>query len=158
MPPAMNLRPIGTLATPWRSIKECPRNGRQPDPPPLCRASVLEEFRDGLLGLEGFSHLVVLYWLGPLSLGPAESPEMQFTPPFATEPRGLFATRGPRRPNPIGLSVVAFEGFAEPGVLKLRHLDCLDGTPLLDIKPYLRSTDCEPEASMGWLAAHTTRT
>ena len=145
MPPAMSLRPIGTLATPWRSIKVCPRNGRQPDPPPLCRATVLAEFHDGLLGLEGFSHLVVLYWLGP-----ADHPEMQFTPPFATEPRGIFATRGPRRPNPIGLSVVKFEGFAAPGVLNVRYLDCVDGTPLLDIKPYLPSTDAEPEASMGF--------
>jgi len=58
----------------------------------------------------------------------------------------------PRRPNPIGLAVVAFEGFEAPDRLRVRYLDCLDGTPLLDIKPYLPSTDAEPGASMGWLA------
>jgi tRNA-Thr(GGU) m(6)t(6)A37 methyltransferase TsaA len=149
----LRLRPIGHLATPWHSLRDCPRNGRQPDPAPECLAHVAAEYQDGLLKLDGFSHLILLYWLGPA----AEHPEMRFTPPFATEPSGLFATRGPRRPNPIGLSVVAFAGFAAPGVLRVRYLDCLDGTPLLDIKPYLRTTDCEPEATMGWLAPHATR-
>ncbi len=147
----MSLRPIGRLSTPWSSVRECPRNGRQPDPAPICLAQIEPEFHDGLLRLDGFSHLILLYWLGP-----AARPEMRFTPPFASEPAGLFATRGPRRPNPIGLSVVAFDGFAAPGVLRVRFLDCLDGTPLLDIKPYLRSTDCEPAATMGWLSPHAT--
>ena len=75
-----------------------------------------------------------------------------FVPPFDPDPRGVFATRAPWRPNPIGLSVVAFDGFAGEGVLAVRYLDCLDGTPLLDIKPYLPTTDAEPAASMGWLA------
>lgn len=148
----MRLRPIGHLETPWKTIRDCPRNGRQPDPAPECRAHVLPEFRDGLLRLEGFSHLIAFYWLGP-----AENPEMTFTPPFASEPAGIFATRGPKRPNPIGLSVVAFDGFAAPGALRLRFLDCMDGTPLLDLKPYLRTTDSVPEASMGWLAPHATK-
>ncbi len=148
----MQLRPIGRLATPWRSIAECPRNGRQPDPVPACQAILDPEFRDGLLGLEGLSHLILLYWLGP-----APEVALRFTPPFSDQPRGIFATRGPKRPNPIGLSVVAFDGFAAPGTLNLRYLDCVDGTPLLDIKPYLKSTDCEPESSMGWLAEHATR-
>jgi len=152
MTEAMLLRPIGVLSTPWRTIKDCPRNGRQPDPAPQCRATLLPEYHAGLLGIEGLSHLILLYWLGP-----AVDPEMQFTPPFSDRPRGLFATRGPKRPNPIGLSVVAFDGLAAPGVLKIRYLDCLDGTPLLDIKPYLKSTDCEPESDMGWLAAHATK-
>jgi len=148
----MGLRAIGRIATPWKTIKACPRNGRQLDPAPECLVSVEEGYREGLLGIEGFSHLILMYWLGPV-----ETPEMRFTPPFASEPRGLFATRGPRRPNPIGLSVVAFDGFAGEGELRVRYLDCLDGTVLLDIKPYLRSTDCEADATMGWLAAHATR-
>ena len=152
MPDLMRLRPIGHLATPWRTIRDCPRNGRQPDPAPDCLAHVSPDYHDGLLKLDGFSHLILLYWLGPA----VERPEMRFTPPFANEPAGLFATRGPKRPNPIGLSVVAFDGFADAGILRVRYLDCLDGTPLLDIKPYLRSTDCEPEATMGWLAPHAT--
>ena len=109
------------------------------------------EFHPGLEGLEGFSHLILLTWLH--LAGP---PRLAFTPPFDTARRGVFATRAPHRPNPIGLSVVGFEGFDAPGVLRVRYLDCVNGTPLLDIKPYLPSTDAEPGASMGWLAPHAT--
>jgi tRNA-Thr(GGU) m(6)t(6)A37 methyltransferase TsaA len=144
--PALGLTPIGHLETPWASPAECPRNGRKPDPRPLCRAIVAPEYRAGLDQLDSFSHLILLYWMH-LS-GPAP---LVITPRFAAGPRGIFATRAPVRPNPIALSVVEFIGFAEPGVLLVRNLDCASGTPLLDIKPYLPSVDAEPEASMGWL-------
>lgn len=148
----MNLRPIGVLRTPFATLADCPRNTRQLQPAPACRAVVDAEFVPGLAGLDGFSHLILLYWLhqaGPVSL--------RFKPPFDDQERGVFATRAPRRPNPIGLAVVAFDGFDDPDTLRLRYLDCLDGTPLLDIKPYLPTTDAEPDASMGWLAPHATR-
>ncbi len=144
--------PIGTISTPWKTISDCPRNGRQPDQAPVCRVRVAPDFVAGLRGLEGFSHLILLYWLDQ-----AKSAQLVFTPPFDGEPRGVFATRGPRRPNPIGMSVVAFDGFEGEDVLKVRYLDCVDGTPLLDIKPYLATTDAEPGAAMGWLAPHATR-
>ncbi len=145
------LRPIGHIETPFRSRAECPRNGRQLVPAPLCHAAVLPEFRPGLASLDGFSHLILLYWLHA-----APAADLVFTPPFDGEARGVFASRAPWRPNPIGLAVVAFEGFDGPGRLRVRYLDCLDGTPLLDIKPYLPTTDAVPEASMGWLAPHAT--
>ena len=150
--PGFALTPIGTISTPWKTIGECPRNGRQPNPAPVCLVRVAQDFVPGLRGLEGFSHLILLYLLDQ-----AKPPQLVFTPPFDAEPRGVFATRGPRRPNPIGMSVVAFDGFGGENVLKVRFLDCLDGTPLLDIKPYLATTDAEPEAAMGWLAPHATR-
>lgn len=150
---SLSLNPIGTLHTPWRAIADCPRNGRQPDPAPVCIAHVLPEFVEGLRSLEGFSHLILLYWLDQ-----ATPPKLNFTPPFDPQPRGVFATRAPFRPNPIGLSVVAFDGFDAPDALKVRYLDCVDGTPLLDIKPYLPTTDSEPNAAMGWLDPHATRT
>ncbi len=148
----MMLRPIGALSTPFATRADCPRNGRQIDPAPLCHATVLAEFAAGLAGLEGFSHLIVLYWMDQARPG-----DLVFTPPFDTAPRGVFATRSPSRPNPIGLSVVRFEGFAAPDRLRLRYLDCVDGTPLLDIKPYLATTDAEPDATLGWLAPHAGR-
>lgn len=148
---SFTVRPIGVLSTPWRTIADCPRNGRQPNPAPLCHASVYPEFLPGLQSIDGFSHLILLYWLHR-----AREPELLFTPPFDGQPRGVFATRAPRRPNAIGLSVVAFEGFDGPDRLKVRYLDCVDGTLLIDIKPYLSSTDCEPDASMGWLEPHAT--
>ena len=150
--PALSLQPIGTISTPWPTIADCPRNGRQSDPAPQCRVRVFQDFVPGLRSLEGFSHLILLYWLD--QAGPAQ---LQFTPPFDPHPRGVFATRGPRRPNPIGLSVVSFDGFDGADTLLVRFLDCVDGTPLLDIKPYLRTTDSEPAATMGWLDPHATR-
>ncbi|MBV9785234.1 MAG: tRNA (N6-threonylcarbamoyladenosine(37)-N6)-methyltransferase TrmO [Acidisphaera sp.] len=148
----MKLRPIGHLHTPFRTLAECPRNGRQLDPAPLCHAVIEAEFLPGLRCIEGFSHLIVLYWLDQ-----AEPRGLSFVPPFDTAERGVFATRAPWRPNPIGLSVVAFDGFAAPERLRLRYLDCVDGTPLLDIKPYLPSVDAEPDAATGWLAPHVGR-
>lgn len=143
----MQLRAIGTLSTPFATEADCPRNGRQPAKPPLCHAEIAPEFVPGLLSLDGFSHLIVLYWLHRQG----SAARLVFTPPFDDAPHGVFATRAPWRPNPVGLSVVAFEGFAAPGQLRLRYLDCVDGTPLLDIKPYLPTTDSEPAATMGWL-------
>ncbi len=149
----MTLTPIGVIRTPFATIADCPRNGRAIDPPPLCRAVVDPAYVDGLASLEGFSHLILLYWLD--RAGPAT---LRFKPPFDDTERGVFATRAPRRPNPIGLSVVQFDGFESSGVLRVRNLDCVDGTPLLDIKPYLPTTDAEPAASMGWLSARRGKT
>ena len=152
MPDALTLRPIGVISTPFAALADCPRNGRQLDPAPVCIARLFVEFTPGLRSLEGFSHLVLLYWLNQ-TMGPL----LEFKPPFDPETRGVFATRAPFRPNPIGMSVVAFDGFDGEDGLKVRYLDCLDQTPLLDIKPYLPSTDAEPAATMGWLAPHATR-
>jgi tRNA (adenine37-N6)-methyltransferase len=145
------LRPIGVISTPWASIEACPRNGRQPDPAPRCHVRVFREYLEGLRDIEGFSHLILLYWMNQLS-----PPRMLFKPRFADEAHGLFTTRSPARPNPIGLSVVVLEGREGRDCLKVRYLDCVDGTSLLDIKPYLRSTDAEPAATMGWLEPHRT--
>jgi tRNA-Thr(GGU) m(6)t(6)A37 methyltransferase TsaA len=148
---ALTIAPIGHLETPWPKPADCPRNGRQPDPLPECRAVVDPAFHEGLQSLDGFSHLILLYWMDQ-----ATGAKLSFTPPFDATPRGVFATRAPFHPNPIGLSVVRFAGFAAPGVLRVFNLDCAAGTPLLDIKPYLPTTDAEPAATMGWLAPHAT--
>ncbi len=142
------LRPIGVLRTPFTRLSDCPRNPRQVDPAPTCEAHILPEYGDGLASLDGFSHLIVLYWL-------ADATEaLVLTPPFDGTKRGVFATRAPSRPNPIGLAVAAFDGFADRLTIRLRYLDCLDGTPLLDIKPYLPSIDSVPDAATGWLSPH----
>ena len=149
----MRLSLIGVIRTPFATLADCPRNGRAIQPPPLCRAVVDPAYVDGLAGLEGFTHLILIYWLD--QAGPAT---LRFKPPFDDSERGVFATRAPRRPNPIGLSVVRFDGIEPPGTLLVHNLDCVDGTPLLDIKPYLPTTDAEPQASMGWLSARREKT
>ena len=146
---AFGLRVIGRLRTPFPTLADCPRNGRKLQPPPECVAEVEPAYWAGLQDVDTFSHLILLYWLGP-------QPELlTISPAFDRKPHGVFATRSPVRPNPIGLSVVSLHGVAE-GRLMVRNLDCRDGTPLLDIKPYLPSTDLEPGASMGWQEPYRT--
>ena len=152
MPGQTVIRPIGVISTPWQTTDACPRNGRQLDPAPVCSVRVFADHVAGLRSIEGFSHLVLLYWMHLVG-----EPRLVFTPPFDRQQRGVFATRAPWRPNPIALAVVAFDGFAAADTLKVRYLDCVDGTPLIDIKPYLPTTDSEPAAAMGWLAPHATR-
>ena len=149
----MRLRPIGRLRTPFPTLADCPRNGRQIKPAPDCFAEVDEPFHPGLAGVETFSHLLLLYWLG--SQENAQEDVLTIRPPFHAGERGVFATRAPVRPNPVGLSLVSLHAI-DGGRLLVRNLDCLDGTPLLDIKPYLPSTDAQPDASMGWLSPYRT--
>ena len=145
----LTLTPIGHLETPFKTLADCPRNGRQLQPPPDCTAILAPGYEEAVNGLDTFTHLIVLYWLGP------QTPTLTVSPKFDPTPRGLFATRSPARPNPIGLSVVSLHRIDGPR-LTIRNLDCLDKTPLLDIKPYLPTTDSEPGAAMGWLTPHRT--
>ena len=98
----------------------------------------------------------LIYSPFPADLAVRECRGYGTAPTLDNTPRGVFATRTPNRPNPIGLSVVAFDRILPDGRLEVRYLDCVNGTPLLDLKPYLPSTDSEPDASMGWLTPHRT--
>jgi tRNA-Thr(GGU) m(6)t(6)A37 methyltransferase TsaA len=133
---------IGRIRTPWTRREECPRNSRQSDA--VCTIALDPLFAPGLAALDGTTHLIVLYWM---DRAPRELLLQQ--PRHAPEPRGTFALRSPARPNPIALSVVDLLAIDGPR-LSVRGLDCLDGTPLLDLKPYFASTDAKPEARVGW--------
>jgi tRNA-Thr(GGU) m(6)t(6)A37 methyltransferase TsaA len=102
-------------------------------------------FRDGLLDLEGFSHIILLYHFHRV-----RETRLRVTPFLDTRERGVFATRAPVRPNPIGLSVVELTGI-EDTRLSILHVDILDGTPLLDIKPYVPAFDHIAADKIGWL-------
>jgi len=106
---------------------------------------VLPEYTDGLQDLDGFSHVILLY-LFDRSVGYA----LKVVPFMDSTPRGLFSTRAPKRPNPIGLSVVRLEGITGR-VLHIDGVDILNETPLLDIKPYVPAFDAPPECRTGWL-------
>lgn len=101
----------------------------------------------GLKDLDGFSHVIVLYYLhGSIGF------DLIVTPFLDDEQRGVFATRAPRRPNPIGLSVLELTGVdVERGVVELMNVDILDGTPVLDIKPYVPAFDVWQPARTGWI-------
>lgn len=129
---------IGRIRTPFATRAACPKNGRE-----TAAEAVIEldpRFADGLLGIEGCSHLIVLYWMDE-----ARRDLVRQVPSHLGRPRGTFALRSPVRPNPIGLSVVALLKV-DGNRLTIRHIDCRDGTPLIDIKPYYASTDSEPAA------------
>jgi len=106
---------------------------------------IAPEFAAGLQDVEGFSHLFVLW-----EFNKSEGFDLLGRPPLDDRPHGVFATRSPRRPNPIGLTVVELLG-REGGDLRVRGVDMLDGTPILDIKPYLSSIPME-RLRRGWLA------
>ena len=105
---------------------------------------VFEDFQAGLKDLDGISHIILLYHFHR-----SDSFELQVIPFMDSESRGLFATRAPRRPNAIGLSVVQLDKI-EDGVLHIQNVDILDGTPLLDIKPYVPEFDSQLKVRTGW--------
>ena len=106
---------------------------------------IYPQFTEGLANLDGFSHVVLLYHFHR-----SEGFKLTVTPFMDTEPRGLFATRAPKRPNPIGLSVVKLISV-EGNTLTIENVDILDGTPLLDIKPYAPEFDQPENVRTGWL-------
>lgn len=132
----MDLRPIGTVRNAvgeprphgWESVES--------------RIELRPEHVAGLDGIDGFSHLIVLFWLHLIPEDKRTAGPQEDWPAAAT-----FATRTPLRPNPIGMSVVEFLE-RQDGVLRVRGLDAIDGTPVLDIKPYLPPYDARPDAKM----------
>jgi tRNA-Thr(GGU) m(6)t(6)A37 methyltransferase TsaA len=107
--------------------------------------AVFPQYAEGLKDLDGFSHVVLLYHLHK-----SEGYKLTVTPFLDTRPRGLFSTRAPKRPNPIGLSVVKLLSVDE-NILTVENLDILDGTPLLDLKPYVPEFDSPTVIRLGWL-------
>jgi len=142
-------RVIGYVRSPYKSTQEVPKGlGAQHDAEGVL--DILQELEPGLTDIEGFSHLIVLWVFDrQISDGKAEF-ELLGTPASDDRPHGVFATRLARRPNPIGLTIV--ELLRREGTrLHVRGVDMLDGTPLLDVKPYLSSIPAE-KLRRGWLA------
>lgn len=136
---------IGRIRTPWRARGAAPRNTMASEA--VCTVELDPLYAPGLKDLATCSHIIVLYWLDQ-----ARRDLIVQVPRHAGEPRGTFALRSPVRPNPIGIAVCDLLKIEE-NRLKIRHIDCLDGTPLLDIKPYFASTDAKPDATVGWSVA-----
>ncbi len=142
-------RPIGFVSSPYSDASEVPKGlGAKHEADGVLK--ILPEFEPGLTDIEGFSHLIVLWEFDRSPKLELRGAELLGTPPSDNRPHGVFATRSPRRPNPIGLTTVELrrrEGIE----LHVRGVDMLDGTPILDIKPYLSSIPPE-RLRRGWLA------
>ena len=142
---SITYQPIGTIHSPFKDITGMPI---QPAAASGIQGSVevFPEFAGGLKDLAGFSHIVLLYHFHLV-----QGSQLVVTPFLDSQPRGVFATRAPKRPNPIGLSVVKLLSV-EQNMLRIENVDIVDGTPLLDIKPYVPAFDWHPADQVGWLA------
>jgi tRNA (adenine37-N6)-methyltransferase len=141
----INYQAIGVIHSPFKAIEGMPIQpvGAQEV---TGTVEVFPEFSAGLNDLDGFSHIILLYHFHR-----SRGYDLCVVPFMDTIPRGLFATRSPKRPNPIGISVVKLIR-RENSILHVQNLDILDGTPLLDIKPYVPEFDQHPAERIGWLA------
>jgi tRNA (adenine37-N6)-methyltransferase len=137
-------RPVGFVSSPYKDAGQVPKGlGAKHEADGVLK--ILPEFAAGLTDIEGFSHLVVLW-----EFDRSHGFELLGTPPSDNRPHGVFATRSPRRPNPIGLTIVELLR-REGSELHVRGVDMLEGTPILDIKPLLSGVATE-KLRRGWLA------
>ena len=140
----MTIEPIGTIHTPFKDLEGMPiqPSGAKDVPGTI----VLDpKFEQGLDDLEGFSHIILLY-----QFHQSKGYTLKVTPFLDKTQRGLFSTRAPRRPNPIGMSVVRLMKRDQNRLL-IKDIDILDGTPLIDIKPYVPQFDKKDVTASGWL-------
>ncbi len=149
MPRELIVRPIGLVRSPFNEKVEAPRQAVLNDTPGT--VEILPAYQDALADLDGFERIWLVFWFDR-----AEGWKPKVLPPRSETKRGVFATRAPHRPNPIGLSAVRLERISGL-TLHIRDLDLVDGTPVLDIKPYIPYADAFPDASAGWLDAKDPR-
>jgi tRNA-Thr(GGU) m(6)t(6)A37 methyltransferase TsaA len=140
---SVEMRPIGTVHSQFKSMADAP--GRGSIMHVVSQIELYPEFEEGLKDIEGFSHIVVIY-----SFNLSEGYKLIVRTPWDDLPHGVFASRSPNRPNPIGVSIVKLIG--RNGVtLSVSGLDALEGSPVLDIKPYVPTVDHVSGAKLGWL-------
>jgi tRNA-Thr(GGU) m(6)t(6)A37 methyltransferase TsaA len=139
------MRPIGEIHTPIIDKRDAPIQSSRSTVPG--QVEVYPAYVDGLRDLDGFSHIILLY-----AFHRSNEYTLSVTPFLDDQERGLFATRYPDRPNPIGLSIVRLLSIQDH-VLEIEGVDMLDGTPLLDIKPYVPEFDVRTDVRTGWYAA-----
>ena len=143
----ITFQPIGVIKTPFKEKKGMPIQ-----PPGAIgvkgQVEVFDEFVDGLKDIEGFSHIILIF-----SFHQSKEYSLQLSPFLEDDVHGVFAVRAPMRPNPIGISIVKLDK-RDGNILYIDNPDILDGTPLLDIKPYISDFDAYPNAVSGWQEKH----
>jgi tRNA (adenine37-N6)-methyltransferase len=139
----MRIKPIGIIHSPFKAREDTPIQ------PSRSRATgqveVFKEYQEGLEDIEGFSHIILIYWFHK-----SKGYSLKVKPFLDEQLRGLFATRAPRRPNQMGLSVVKLLNRKE-NILTVKGIDVIDSTPLLDIKPYVPEFEPDEYIKIGWL-------
>ncbi|HZD43856.1 MAG TPA: tRNA (N6-threonylcarbamoyladenosine(37)-N6)-methyltransferase TrmO [Methanomicrobiales archaeon] len=135
----MMLQQIGVVHSPYKTRAQAPRQGRSSSA--ISEIEIFPQYAEGLHLIDRNRYLIVLSWFHL-----AERDLLSVTPPHRSEEHGVFATRSPARPNPIALSLVKLRGI-EGNVIRVAWLEAVDGTPVIDIKPYSRELDCAEEDS-----------
>lgn len=139
-------QPIGIISSPFNKTKDTPIQSSSAEG--FCGTiNIFPEFADGLKDIEGFSHLIIIYHFHL-----SHNYKLQVKPFLDEEPRGVFATRAPKRPNGIGISIVKLVKV-EGNTLHIENIDALHGTPLLDIKPYVPEFNNVKNVKIGWLTS-----
>ena len=140
----VSFEPIGIIHTPFKTPAEAPIQPKYSGGK-AGTVEIYSRFEEGLSDLDGFSHLILIFHLHL-----SEGFSLKVKPYMDNTLRGVFATRAPRRPNPLGLSVVRLDKI-EKNILYVSNVDMVDGTPLLDIKPYVPEFDKDEKIEIGWL-------
>jgi len=137
----VDLKIIGIVHSPYKTTTNAPRQGNNK----ISKIEIQEEYLQGLKDLVDFTHIHVLYWLHE-----SKGFSLIVNTPWDTSPHGLFTTRSPHRPNPIGHAIV--ELVKQKGnILSVKGLDAIEGTPVIDIKPYVKKLDAKIDAISGWI-------
>jgi len=147
IPKLLNYKPIGVIHSPFKEPKGTPIQpaGAQGI---VGTVEVFPEYAEGLKDVAGFSHIILIYHFHL-----SKRSSLKVKPYMDNEVHGVFAMRGPSRPNPIGISIVRLIGI-EQNILQIRDVDIVDGTPLLDIKPYVPEFDAREVEKIGWLESN----
>ncbi|MFP3879509.1 MAG: tRNA (N6-threonylcarbamoyladenosine(37)-N6)-methyltransferase TrmO [Dehalococcoidia bacterium] len=139
---SLELKPIGIIHSPYKHRREAHSQTNRSEE--ISQIEVFEEFKEGLNDIEEFSHIVVIYWFHK-----SQGYSLLVKTPWDDTLHGLFATRSPDRPCPLGLTIAELVA-REKNILTVKGLDALDGTPLLDIKPYVVAIDARSAVKAGW--------
>jgi tRNA-Thr(GGU) m(6)t(6)A37 methyltransferase TsaA len=140
---SLELEPIGVVHSTYKERIQAPYQGYRTRE--ISRIEVFKEFEEGLKDIEGFSHIIVIFWFHK-----SQGYHLLVRTPWDEVLHGLFATRSPKRPCPLGLTVVELVSRKD-NTLEVKGLDAIDGTPLLDIKPYIPAIDERAVVKLGWL-------
>jgi len=141
---SFTLKNIGVIRTPFQHTGEAPKQGVF-EPESEGRVELFEDYREGLKDLEKFSHAILIFYFHKM-----EETKLTGIPPMDTEEHGIFAIRGPQRPNHLGLTNVRIKEIRGTQIF-VAGVDMLDNTPLLDIKPYIRELDSREDSNSGWI-------
>lgn len=138
---SIRLRIIGIVHSPYKEKSEAPPQGKNK----IAEIEIEPKYKKGLKDLESFSHLHIFYWLHK-----SKGHNLKVVTPWESTPHGLFSTRSPHRPNPLGYASVKLLNIRN-NIIKVRGIDAIEGTPVIDIKPYVKSIDNKKNVKSGWL-------